>query len=514
MRRQVLLDRHPGTERFGTSLYKLYQSIDQILAARYQVHHLDAMYRFFSKDAKTDYLSQFMSCDVAVLGNVSILVKLRSLGWQGKVMLTALGSLPRGGAAIRQVISVLQPQDVVLLSSTADMDIWNWFFRLAPRAEMIPFGVDTISFHPVPSVERDTLRAQLGYSDKDKLILYSGRITVEKNVHSILPILAELIHEHPNYILLIAGKFEQVPFRMFDIDVNIEERVNSLAEELGIPKRNLRFFSYLNQDDLVRLYHVADVLMNLSLHHDENFGYAQVEAMACGTPVLANAWGGMKDTVKDNDSGYLIPTWVTASGIRFDTHLAKERLVEMLEDDAQRTTFGHNAIARVREHFSMETFAKQLINVIEDDQFGPKEFKFSPQGLKYAWRFSQKEENDTVVKLSALQPRYSSYHDEDYVHVIRHYTSRSTPKIRNEGLCYKPSYWHHGERTPEGGFKIINDDPLWPHDSTVHGIEMEILEFVFSQGSAPVSILQERWGEDCIENIERLVHKGYLNCSG
>ena len=78
----------------------------------------------------------------------------------------------------------------------------------------------------------------------------------------------------------------------------------SLAAELGIADR-VRFEGAVPQERLPWYYGAADLLVAPSYY--ESFGLVALEAMACGTPVIASRVGGLPTIVKDGFTGYLIP---------------------------------------------------------------------------------------------------------------------------------------------------------------------------------------------------------------
>src|SRR5260370_6227848 len=84
--------------------------------------------------------------------------------------------------------------------------------------------------------------------------------------------------------------------------------------------------------ELARLYGSADVLVNLSFYHRENFGLSQAEAQACGTPVVCSAWGGFRDVVCHGETGYLVDALLTKHGVRVDWATGARHLARLLTD--------------------------------------------------------------------------------------------------------------------------------------------------------------------------------------
>src|SRR5690606_18424253 len=84
----------------------------------------------------------------------------------------------------------------------------------------------------------------------------------------------------------------------------------------------------------------------------EPFGITPVEAMACGTPVIGSAVGGIKYSVAHGETGLLVPP--------ADPTSLQEALVKILEDEALRRKFGRKAIERVNRHFRWDIMAMQI----------------------------------------------------------------------------------------------------------------------------------------------------------
>ena len=99
-------------------------------------------------------------------------------------------------------------------------------------------------------------------------------------------------------------------------------RLQALAREENVEER-VRFVGRRGRDDLKYYYSAADVFITVPWY--EPFGITPVEAMACGTPVIGSNVGGVKFTVRDGETGYLVPpndpgSWqsalLTCTGIR------------------------------------------------------------------------------------------------------------------------------------------------------------------------------------------------------
>jgi glycosyltransferase involved in cell wall biosynthesis len=91
----------------------------------------------------------------------------------------------------------------------------------------------------------------------------------------------------------------------------------------------------------------ADVFITTPWY--EPFGITPVEAMACGTPVVGSAVGGIKATVKDGRTGYLVPP--------NDPEALASRLADLLRDQTRLRAFGRNAVREARAHYTWNRVA-------------------------------------------------------------------------------------------------------------------------------------------------------------
>lgn len=143
-------------------------------------------------------------------------------------------------------------------------------------------------------------------------LLTVSRLTPEKGIELAIKGLAEISDHNPE--LLIAGTGRH------------EENLRRLADDLDVSDR-VRFLGYVPDDKLPSLYATADIFTLTSRH--EGFGLVLLEAMACGTPVVATDVGGIPSVVQDGKTGYLIPREERAFAERVDQLADIERRKRM-----------------------------------------------------------------------------------------------------------------------------------------------------------------------------------------
>ena len=213
----------------------------------------------------------------------------------------------------------------------------------AARIVTVPCGVNLDLFHPIAKEEA---RRQLGLRDDDRILLFVGRIEPLKGVDILLGAAARLEEEPDCFVLVVGGDSAAQ-----DGEVS---HLRDLASELGIAER-VNFLGAVDHERLPLFYSAADVCVMPSFY--ESFGLVAVEAMACGTPVVASRVGGLAATVRDGETGYLIP-W------RCPEPFA-ERLELLLRNEGLRRAFGQTAREEV-ERFRWGNVAEAMLNLYRE----------------------------------------------------------------------------------------------------------------------------------------------------
>lgn len=221
------------------------------------------------------------------------------------------------------------------LVSTADRIIASTYHELgelqhlyhatASNISVIPAGVDLNVFMPG---DRQAARAQLGLDDV-LTILYVGRFEAIKGLEVLLYALTSL-EVSGRFRLLVAGG--GAPMN------EGHARMGRLVKELDI-EDNVEFLGGVGHGTLPMYYHAAHVCVVPSYY--ESFGLVALEAMACGTPVVAARVGGLPSIVQDNRTGYLVP-WHCPDAFA-------DRLEVLLSNDSLRESMAEHASIIARQ---------------------------------------------------------------------------------------------------------------------------------------------------------------------
>ena len=150
------------------------------------------------------------------------------------------------------------------------------------RAEIIPTGIDTERFRP--GGNGDAIRERYGMQN-DKVALYVGRLSFEKNIDLIIDAL-----RYVDVKLLIAGKGPAT------------DKLKETAAKLGVSDRVV-FAGFVSDNELPMMYAAADVFVSASKF--ETQGLSVLEALACGVPVACAGERAFKDVIEHGVNGFL-----------------------------------------------------------------------------------------------------------------------------------------------------------------------------------------------------------------
>ncbi|HEX2239560.1 MAG TPA: glycosyltransferase, partial [Actinomycetota bacterium] len=205
-------------------------------------------------------------------------------------------------------------------------------------------GVDHELFSPG---DREAARARLGLDPQGPVVLSVGRIQPLKGLSLAVEALARLRSlRHPPILLVVGGPSGP---RGDEELVDLKK----LARSLGVAEQ-MRWLGPRPHEGLPDIYRAADAVVVCS--YSESFGFAALEAHACGVPVLGTAVGGLSYIVRDGRSGFLFD--------RRDPDVFAERLGAVLSNYDLRAQLG-DAARRAAQRFSWHASARSLLRLYD-----------------------------------------------------------------------------------------------------------------------------------------------------
>ncbi|MFH1392101.1 MAG: glycosyltransferase [bacterium] len=244
--------------------------------------------------------------------------------------------------------------DVVLASSPVEKkDMLKHYQANNANIKIIPLGIDPKAFKPINQMQA---RQHINWPTEQKIILYVGRIEWRKGLGTLLYALGNLLTKksfQPDELSLkIVGGHPRS--RAHNAEYYEFQHLRKIISELKL-ENYVRFLGLIKREKLPYYYSAANLLIAPSYY--EPFGLVPVEAMACAAPVIGSRVGGIKFTVKNQKTGFLVPA-------RRYRALANKMLVLLNSPDLQ-TSMGQEAVSRVKSNFNNNILIRELNNLFK-----------------------------------------------------------------------------------------------------------------------------------------------------
>lgn len=235
--------------------------------------------------------------------------------------------------------STRRARKVVAISQSTASDIVRLYGVPHQKLVIIPYGLDTL-FNPENARALEPMVKQR-YSLPERFLLFVGTLEPRKNLPRLLEAYALARRQVSLPPLVLAG----APGWQ-------HERILTQARRLGI-EQHLRFAGYIPREHLPGVYAAASALLYPSLY--EGFGLPPLEAMGCGTPVLASNTSAMPEVV--GDGGILIDPR--------DTQQIADGILRIIRDGELRQRVIEHGLERARL-FRWEDAAEHTLRVLEE----------------------------------------------------------------------------------------------------------------------------------------------------
>jgi glycosyltransferase involved in cell wall biosynthesis len=205
---------------------------------------------------------------------------------------------------------------------------------------IIPMGVDTRRFHP--EKYNQAIKEELNI--RDSFLLAVGRFAEKKGFKYLIQAMPEILKKRPQAKLVLIGFGPQ------------KETLKQLIAELNL-KNSVLLPGSKTGDELAQYFATADIFIGPSVVTDsgdtEGQGVVFLEAMASGTAVIASDVGGVKDAVRNMDTGLLIP--------QKDPEAIAEKTLLLLEDQELRNKLAKSGQRLAENEYSWEKIAERFL---------------------------------------------------------------------------------------------------------------------------------------------------------
>ena len=204
----------------------------------------------------------------------------------------------------------------------------------SPVCSVIPFPVNEKKFNVDNFVDnRKEYREKLNAKD-DFIILYTGRISYQKNVDKLVKIFKSLESALNKKVQLwIIGPWDDILLPYAGIEglpgsYYLQfSSANPLTEN---DHQKIKFIGQLNSNELLKAYHAADLFMSLSTYNDEDYGMSVAESLATGLPCLLSDWAGFAGFAAYSKDVELVKVELTNDGPQLNIDEARKKLMKIL----------------------------------------------------------------------------------------------------------------------------------------------------------------------------------------
>jgi mannosylfructose-phosphate synthase len=214
-----------------------------------------------------------------------------------------------------------------------------------PDMDVIPPGVDIHRYRPLEPGE-----AERDLETPQKYIFALSRIDSNKGHAELIRTFSRVVKEVPDAYLVIGGGSKEPK----QLEIDVKNGLLKIVDELGISD-NVIFTGYIHDDDLATYYRKASVFVLPSKY--EPFGMTTLEAMSCGTPVVATRFGGIRKNLRNEFDALMVdPT---------DEVEFAGAITRLLTDEALSKKLVQNGLETIRSRFSWEAIAATTLKFYE-----------------------------------------------------------------------------------------------------------------------------------------------------
>jgi histidinol-phosphate phosphatase family protein len=289
------------------------------------------------------FMSALVAAEMKRVLGLPLVVTFHALGRVRRLYQGGADTFPEERLAIEDRVAA--EADRLIAECPQDRrDLLRLYHADPERIRIIPCGFDPEEFGPG---DKARARAALGLAAEEFVVLQLGRMVPRKGVDNVIRGVARLRRDHGlSARLLIVGGESREPDPVATPEIG---RLRDLAQGEGIADR-VTFTGSRGRSELRTYYAAADVFVTTPWY--EPFGITPVESMACGTPVIGSAVGGIKTTVRDGVTGYLVPP--------NDPAALADRLAHLFETPALLREFRRQSIRRARTLYTWQRISTAI----------------------------------------------------------------------------------------------------------------------------------------------------------
>ena len=233
---------------------------------------------------------------------------------------------------------VLSHADVIISPSKYYLNESRFLAKYRDKIVVIPNGINIAEFDI--NYSKKECREKLGLPIDDEIILFLGALSPHKGPDVLIRAMPKILKEISDTRLVFVGSGI------------MKEELEILSKKLDVEK-HIKFAGFIGATFKKALYYrAADVFVHPSFL--EMFPVVNLEAMACGVPIVASKVGGIPEVIQNGKNGLLVPPR--------DSNELANAIIYLLENEDVREKMGKNGRKKV-EGYSWERVAKETEDV-------------------------------------------------------------------------------------------------------------------------------------------------------
>jgi glycogen synthase len=302
------------------------------------------------------WYTHFAGCLVKVLHGIPLVLTTHSLEPHRPWKVEQLGTAYHASTWIERT-AYQNADGVVAVSASMRRDVQALYGVPPDRIRVIHNGIDLRQYRPTPD---PSVLAEFNIDPTVPFVLFVGRITRQKG---IIHLVNAITHFREGVQVVLCAGAPDTPEIAREMTGAVERaRAATRSPIIWIPEM-------LSKEKVITLYTHAAIFVCPSVY--EPFGIINLEAMACETPVVASAVGGIPEVVAHGETGLLVASETFGGSEvepRHPEQFARDLAAcvnALLDDPTLRATMARKARRRVEEHFSWTSIARQTLEFYE-----------------------------------------------------------------------------------------------------------------------------------------------------
>ena len=223
------------------------------------------------------------------------------------------------------------------------------------KVSVVPAGVNFLRFK---LISKNKARKKLGLNERRKLIVFAGRMEKNKGGEVLIKSIVDIKKKNPEFfknlgVFMFSGD-PRKQYKKEKVESNLRHQLTAIINHNKLEKV-IKLSKGIDQEKLHYYFCAANVVVVPSFY--ESFGLVAIEAMACGTPVVASNVGGLKGTVHEGITGFHARAG-DAKG--FAREIAK-----ILSDERLERRMGENAAIYAKNRYGWMGIAEKIVDIYQ-----------------------------------------------------------------------------------------------------------------------------------------------------